>query len=118
MAEGGVAPGSGGAVVTPADGFAKPEHEVRQFLHGSATVCVPGAPLRKTPLIRRKLVPANVAACVIGAVATRMCTKTAYVTPRHAACEQGKSTAMRAADCSPGMLATVNCATLNAEQTA
>ena len=99
----GVAPGSAGAV-TPADGFAKPEHEVGRFLHGPATVCVPALPLRKKPLIRRKLVPANVAACVIGAAATRMWTQTAYVTPRHVACEQGKSTAMRAADCSPGML--------------
>ena len=98
--------------------FAKSEHEVGQFLHGSATVCVPAAPLRKHPLIRRKLVPANVAACVIGVAATRMCTKTAYVTPRHVACEQGKSTAMRAAACSPDMLAAVNCATPDAEQAA
>ena len=74
----GVAPGSGGAVVAPAHGFAKPEHEVGQFLHKPATVCVPAAPLRINPLIRRKLVPANVAACVIGAAATGMCTKTAY----------------------------------------
>ena len=87
----GVAPGSGGAVVASADGFAKPEHEVGQFLHGPATVCVPAAPLRTNPLIRRKLVRANVAACVIGAAATRMWTQTAYVTPRHVACEQGKS---------------------------
>ena len=33
----GVAPGSGGAVVASADVFAKPEHEVGQFLHGPAT---------------------------------------------------------------------------------
>ena len=68
----GVAPGSGGAVVVLAEGFAKPEHEVGQFLHGPATVCVPAAPLRKNPWIRRKLVPANVTACVLGAAATRM----------------------------------------------
>ena len=34
----GVAPGSGGAEVASADGFAKPEHEVGHFLHGPATV--------------------------------------------------------------------------------
>ena len=65
----GVARGSGGAEVASADGFAKPEHEVGQFLHGLATVCVPAAPLRTNPLIRRKLVHAKVAACVIGAAA-------------------------------------------------
>ena len=104
--------------MAPADEFAKPEHEVGQFLHGPATVCVPAAPLCKNPLIRRRLVPANVAACVIGAAATRMCTKTANVTPRHVACEQGKSTAMCAGDCSPGMLAAVISATPDAEQAA
>ena len=101
-----------------ADGFAKPVNEVGQFLHGPATVCVPAAPLRKNPLIRRKLVPANVAACVIGAAATSMWTQTAYVTPRHVACERGKSVATRAADCSPGVLAAVDCATPGAEQAA
>ena len=114
----GAAPGSRGAVVAPADGFARPSHEAGQFLHGPATVCVPAAPLRKKPLIRRKLVPANIATCVIGAAATRMCTRTAYVTPRHVACEQGKSTATRAAECSPGVLAEVDCATPGAEQAA
>ena len=84
----GVAPGSAGAEVAPADGFAKPEHKVGSFLHGLVEVCVPAAPHRKNPLIRRKLVPANVAACVIGAAATRMFTKTAYVSPRHVACER------------------------------
>ena len=79
----GVALGSGGAVVAPAEVFAKPVNEVGQFLHGPATVCVPAAPLRKNPLIRRKLVPANVAACVIGAAATIMWTQTAYVTLLH-----------------------------------
>ena len=69
-----------------------------------ATVRVPAAPLCKNPLIRQKLVPANVAACVIGAAATTMSTQTAYVTPRHVACERGKSVATRAADCSPGVL--------------
>ena len=43
----GVAPGSGGAMVASAEGFAKPVNEVGQFLHGPATVCVPAAPLRK-----------------------------------------------------------------------
>ena len=47
-----------------------------------------------------------------------MWTQTAYVTPRHVACEQVKSTAMCAPDCSPGMLATVNCATPDAEKAA
>ena len=103
-----VAPGSRGAEVASADGFAKPEHEVGQFLHGPATVCVPAAPLRTNPLKRRKLVPGNVAACVVGAAATRMWTQTAYVTPRHIACEQGRSTATRAGDCGPGVLAAVN----------
>ena len=83
--------------MAPADGFAKPEHEVGSFLRGSAEICVPTTPLHRNPLIRQKLVPANVAACVIGAAATRMFTKTAYVSPRHVACEQGQPTAMRAA---------------------
>ena len=82
----GVAPGSEGALVAPAAGFLQPEHEVGRFLHVPATVCVPGAPLRRNPLIRGKLVPANVAVCVIGAAATRMWTQTTYVTPRHVAC--------------------------------
>ena len=77
----GVSPGSAGAVVAPADGFAKSEHEVGQFLHGPVTVCVPATPLRKTPLIPRKLVPANVAACVIGALATRMCARRLHMQP-------------------------------------
>ena len=114
----GVAPGSGGAVVAPAKGFAKPVNEVGRFLHGPATVCVPAAPLRKNPLIYRKLVPANVVACVIGAAATRMWTQTAYVTPRHVACERGRSAGTRAADCDLGGLAAVNCATRGAKQAA
>ena len=77
----GVSPGSAGALVAPADGFAKSEHEVGQFLNGLVTVCVPATPLRKTPLIRRKLVPANVAACVIGAMATRMCARRLHMQP-------------------------------------
>ena len=47
-----------------------------------------------------------------------MFTKTACVSPRHVAREQGKSTATRAADCSPGMIAAVNSATPDAEQAA
>ena len=113
----GVAPGSGGAEVAPADDFAKLEHKVGSFLHGPVDVCIPAASLHKNPLIRQKLVPANVAACVIGAAPTRMFTKTAYVSPRHVAGEQGRSTVTRAADCSP-MLAAVNCATPNSEQVA
>ena len=105
-------------MVAPAEGFAKPENNVGQFLHGPATACVPAAPLRKKPLIRRKLVPANVAACGIGAAATRMWTQTTYVTPRHVACEQGKSTATRATDCGLAVLAAVNCSTPDAEQAA
>ena len=85
--------------MAPAEGFAKLENEVGQFLHWPATVCVPAAPLHKNPLIRRTLVLANVATCVIGAAATRMWTPTTYVTPRHVACEQGKSTATRADAC-------------------
>ena len=114
----GAAPGSGGAEVASADGFAKPEHEDGQFLHGPATVCVPAAPLRTNPLIRRKLVPANVAACLIGAAVTRMWTQTAYIIPRHVACERGKSAATRAAGCDLGGSAAVNCATPGAEQAA
>ena len=109
----GVASGSGGAEVASADGFAKPEHEVGQFLHGPATVCVPAAPLRTNPLVRRKLVPANVPACVIGAAA-----QTVHETPMHVACERGKSAVTSAADCSPGVLAAVNGATPGAEQSA
>ena len=114
----GVVPGSGGAEVAPEHGFAKPEHAAGFFSRGPAEVCVPAAPLRRNLLIRRKLVPANVAACVIGAAATRMSTKAVHVSPRQVPCEQGKSTVMRAADCSPGMLAAVNCATPDAEEAA
>ena len=96
-----VAPGSGGAEMTSADGFAKPESEVGKFLHGPATVSVPAAPLRANPLIRRNLVPANVAACVIGAAAQTVHDET----PRHVACEQGKSAVRSAADCKLGVLA-------------
>ena len=39
----GVAPGSGGAEVVPAEGFAKPEHEVGSFLQGPAKLCVSAA---------------------------------------------------------------------------
>ena len=46
----GVAPGSGEAELAPADGFAKPEHEVGSFLPWPATVCVPAAPLLKKSL--------------------------------------------------------------------
>ena len=108
----------GGAVVDPSDGLAKLDYEAGQFLRGPAMVCVPAAPLRKNPLVRRKLVRANVAARVIGATATRMWTQTTYVTPRHVSCEQGRSTATRAADCGQGLLAAVNCATTHAEKAA
>ena len=47
-----------------------------------------------------------------------MWTQTAYVTPRHVACEQGKSAATRAADSSPSVLAAVDCATPGAKQAA
>ena len=87
--------------------------EVGQFLHGPATVCVPAAPLRTNPLKRRKFVPANIAACVIGAAA-----QTVHETPRHVACEQGKSAVTSAAGCTLGVLAAVNCATPGAEQAA
>ena len=84
------------------------------FLHGPATVCVPAAPLRTNPLIRRKLVPANVAACVIGAAAQTVHDETL----RHVACEQGKSAVTSAADFELRVLAGVNCATPRAEQAA
>ena len=47
-----------------------------------------------------------------------MWTQTAYITPRQVACEGAKSAATRAADCSPGVLAAVDCATPCAEQAA
>ena len=47
-----------------------------------------------------------------------MWTQTAHITPRHVACERGKSAATRAADCSPGVLAAVDCATPGSEQAA
>ena len=47
-----------------------------------------------------------------------MWTQTAYVTPRHVTCEQGRSAATRAADCGLGVFAAVNCATPDAEQVA
>ena len=107
-----------GVEVDPAYGFAKPEHEVGRVLRGPAEVCIPAAPLRRNRLIRRKVVRANVAACDMGSAVTRMTTKTVYETPGDVACEPGKSTAMRAAESTPGMLAAVNCATLDAEQAA
>ena len=109
----GVAPGSRGAEVASADGSATPEQEVGQFLHGPATVCVPAAPLRTNPLICRKFVLANVAACVIGVAA-----QTVYESPRHVACERGKCTGTGAAACSPGVLAAVTCATPGAGKAA
>ena len=47
-----------------------------------------------------------------------MFTKTAYVTPRQVVCKQGKSTAMRATDCSPGMVDADNCVTPDVAQAA
>ena len=55
----GAAPGSGGAEAAPTGGFEPPE--VGQFLRTSAEVCVPAAPLRKNPLIRKRLEPASAA---------------------------------------------------------
>ena len=85
----GVAPGPGGAEAAPAGGFEPPE--VGQFLHTPTQVCVPAAPLRKNPLIRKRLVPANAAVCGMDALAAKMDTLTICEPPRCDACEQGKS---------------------------
>ena len=63
----GVAPGSGGAEAAPACGFESPE--VGQFLRTPTEACVPAAPLRKNPLIRKRLVPASAAVCAMDALA-------------------------------------------------
>ena len=47
-----------------------------------------------------------------------MWTQTTYITPRHVACEQGKSAVTSAVDCELGVLAAVNCATPGAKQAA
>lgn len=74
--EEGVAP-QGGAEVAPAGAFAKP-HEIGSLLRGPTDVCVPAAPLRRNPLIRKKLVPANVGACVLGTAVSRMTMRTVF----------------------------------------
>ena len=63
----GVAPGSRGAEAAPACGFEPPE--VGQFLRTPTEACVPAAPLRKIPLIRKRLVPASAAVCAMDALA-------------------------------------------------
>ena len=69
--------------------------------------------------MRQAIACALVATPALACITTnRMFTKTAYASPRHVACEQGKSTAMRAANCSSGMLVAVNCAAPDAEQAA
>ena len=97
----GVAPGSKGAEAAPAGGFEPPE--VSQFLRTPTEVCVPAAPLRKNPLIRKRLVPASAAVCAIDALASKMDTLTVCEPPRRDACEQGKSTAVGAIACSSAL---------------
>ena len=76
---------------------------------------MPAAPLRKNPLIRKRLVPASAAVCAMDALAAKMNTLTVCEPPRRDACEQGKSTAVGAIACS-GALALVDDATPAAEQ--
>ena len=93
----GVAPGPGGAEAAPACGFEPPE--VAQFLCTPAKVCVPAAPLRKNPLIRKRLVIASAAVCAMDALASKMDTLTVCEPPRCDACQQGMSAAVGAISC-------------------
>ena len=72
-----VALGSGGAEVAPEGGFEPPE--VGLFLR--APTEVPAAPLRKNPLIRKRLVPACDAVCAMDALASKMDTLTVCEPP-------------------------------------
>ena len=109
----GVAPGSRRAEAAASDGFELPE--VDQFLRTPTEVCVPAAPLRKSLLIRKRLVPASVAVCAMDALASKMDTLTVCEPPRCDACEQGKSAAVGAIVGSSA-LPSVDDATLAAEQ--
>ena len=109
----GAAPGSGGAEVAPAGGFEPPE--VGQVLRTPTEVCLRAAPLRKNPLIRKRVAPASAAVCAMDALASKMNTLTDCEPPRRDACEQGKSTAVGAIACS-GALALADDATHAAEQ--
>ena len=75
----GVAPGSGGTEAAPVGGFKPPE--VGQFLSTPTEVCVPAAPLRKNPLIRKRFVPAKAPACAMDALASKMDTLTVVNPP-------------------------------------
>ena len=83
----GEAPGSGGAEVAPAGGFEPPE--MGRFLRTPTEVCVPAAPLRKNPLIRKRLVPTNAAVCAMDALVPEMDTLTVCEPRTCDACEQG-----------------------------
>ena len=74
------------------------------------TGCATSHKSRKTPKVSTCQ---RCCMCVIGAAA-----QTVYETPRHVACEQGKSAVTSAADCNLGVLAAVDCATRGAEQAA
>ena len=97
----GVAPGSGGVEAAPAGGYEP--LEAGQFLRTPTEVCVPSAPLRKNPLIRKLSVPASAAVCAMDALASKMDTLTVCEPPRRDACEQGKSTAVGAIACSSAL---------------
>ena len=90
----GAAPGSGGAEAAPEGGFDPPE--VVQFLRTPTEVCVPAAPLRKNPLVWKRLVRASAAGCAMDALASKMDTLTVCEPPTCDACKQGKSTAVGA----------------------
>ena len=113
----GAAPSSaaGGAEAAPAGGFEPPE--VGQFLRTPTEVCVPAAPLRKNPLIRKRSVPACAAVCAMVALASKIDALTVCEPPRRDAFEQGKSTAVGATVCSSA-LAVGDDATPAAEQEA
>ena len=111
--EQGVAPGSGGAEAAPAGSSEPPQ--VGQFLRTPTEVCVPAAPLRKNPLIRKRLVPASATVYAMDALASKMDTLTVCEPPRCDACEQGMSAAVGAIDCS-GALALADDATPATDQ--
>ena len=76
---------------------------------------MPATPLRKNPLIRKRLVPASAAVCAMDALASKMDTLTVCEAPRRDVLEQGTSTAVGAIACGSA-LALADDATHAAEQ--
>ena len=107
-----VASGSGGAEADPA--------EVGRFLRPPDEVRAPAAPLRRNPLIRKRLVPVVAAMdCAGGDAAADLAALNLNDTPRQDACEQeGMSIVESAVDWSEDVSAEADCVTSDAEKTA